>query len=235
VARTTLGSIMVEVAKAALEDADVILLVVDASVPPNALDQQVAESVQGVRDPQKTILVLNKVDAQRDPDKFKANFEAYRALLPAADLVSTVALDGHNVPLLLEKILERLPLGPRYFPPDQVSDLSVRAIVGEMIREQALHQTHEEVPHAIAVEVTAFKRRSENLIYIQATLYAERDGQKGILIGKGGQMLKNISSRARQEIEAFLHTKVYLELEVRVLENWRKDDRALKRFGYKIS
>lgn len=233
-AQDELGGFMVEVAKAALEDADVILFLTDASESPNATDRQVAEYVNHVSDHSKVIHVLNKVDAQPKPDKFQKDYDLHRALMPDAELISTVATQGHNVPLLLEKILERLPEGPRYYPPDQVSDLPMRSIVGEMIREQILKFTYQEIPYAIAVEVEQFKQRKAGLIYIAATIYTERESQKKIIIGKKGDMLKQISSAARQDIETFLESKVFLEMWVKVLTDWRRDPEALKRFGYKL-
>lgn len=233
-AKDEMGEFMVEIAKAALEDADVILFVVDITEAPGALDRQVADYVQTVSEPEKVIQVINKIDAQKNPEKFQQHFEAYRQLAPQSEMVSTVARAGHNVPDLIEKILARLPEGPRYFPKDQISDLSVRLIVAEMIREQVLQHTEQEVPHSIAVEVNEFKQRNARLIYIGATIYCERDGQKKIIIGKNGNMLKTISSAARQEIETFVDSKVFLEVWVKVLENWRESEKALRRFGYRI-
>lgn len=229
-----LGVFMVEVAKAALEDADVILFLTDISQPPNAADRHVVDYLTALNAPQKIIHILNKRDLVKNPETFKNHFEAHRALLPDADFVVMAAIDGDNVLPVLEKILARLPEGPRYYPKDQVSDIPLRDLAAEMIREQAMIHTEQEVPHSIAVEVNEFKRRSDKLIYIGATLYAERDGQKAIIIGKNGAMLKKISSAARKEIEAFVGCQVYLEIWVKVLPNWRRDEAALKRFGYKL-
>jgi GTP-binding protein Era len=233
-AKDELGTFMVEVAKAALEDADVILFISDTSRSPSPEDQQILGYLQNLNAPQKILHVLNKVDALKQPDQFQRNFEAYRAMLPDADFVSTVATKGHNVPELVAKIIERLPEGPRYYPRDQVSDAPVRDIAAELIREKVLRRTEQEVPHSIAVEIDEFKRRENGVIYIHATIYCERDGQKGIIIGKGGVMLKRISSEARADIEAFVETRVFLEVEVKTLANWRRDDAALRRFGYRL-
>jgi len=233
-ARDELGAFMIEVAKAALEDADVILFISDTSRSPSTEDEQILGYLHNLNAPEKTLHVLNKVDALPNPEQFQRNFEAYRAMLPDAEFISTVATDGHNVPELVVKIIDRLPEGPRYYPRDQVSDVPVREIASELIREKVLHRTGQEVPHSIAVEVDEFKRRENGVIYIHATIYCERDGQKGIIIGKGGAMLKRISSEARTDIEKFVDTRIFLEVEVKTLPNWRRDDASLRRFGYRI-
>lgn len=232
--KDSLGEFMVEVAKAALEDADVVLFLTDVSEPVTSIDRQIAEQVREVSDQDKIIHVVNKVDAVKDPEKFKTLFETHRALLPEVDYVATVATEGDNVPLLLEKITARLSEGPRFFPRDQVSDIPLRDITAEMIREQVLKHTEQEVPYSIAVEINEFKQRKAGLIYISATIYTEKDGQKGIIIGKGGKMLKQISSAARHEIEPFLNSQIFLEIRVKVLPNWRSNPDMLKRFGYRL-
>jgi GTP-binding protein Era len=233
-ARDELGTFMVEVAKGALEDADVILFISDTSRSPGSEDEQIMGFLENLGAPEKIIHVLNKVDALRDPGQFQRNFEAYRAMLPDAEFISTVATDGKNVPELVEKIVERLPQGPRYFPRDQVSDAPMRDIAAELIREKVLRSTDQEVPHRIAVEVDEFKRRQNGVIYSHAIIFTERDGQKGIIIGKVGAMLKRISSEARADIEDFVETRVFLEVQVKTLANWRNDDASLRRFGYRL-
>jgi GTP-binding protein Era len=229
-----LGTFMVEVARAALADADVILFMVDVSRPPNRQDKQIVAYLNDLKMPDKIIIVMNKMDIAPNPAAFKQHFESYCALLPRSAFVTIVATEGHNVPELVEKIIELLPEGPRYYPKDQVSDIAIRDVVGEMIREQVLLRTHQEVPHSIAVEIDEFKRRSDKLLFIAATIYTEREGQKGIIIGKGGEMLKTIATAARREIEEFVGSKVYLEIHVKVLPNWRQDENALQRFGYRL-
>jgi GTP-binding protein Era len=222
--KDSLGEFMVEVAKAALEDADVVLFLTDVSEPVTSIDRQIAEQVREVSDQDKIIHVVNKVDAVKDPEKFKTLFETHRALLPEVDYVATVATE----------ITARLSEGPRFFPRDQVSDIPLRDITAEMIREQVLKHTEQEVPYSIAVEINEFKQRKAGLIYISATIYTEKDGQKGIIIGKGGRMLKQISSAARHEIEPFLNSQIFLEIRVKVLPNWRSNPDMLKRFGYRL-
>lgn len=229
-----LGSFMVEVAKGALEDADVILFLVDASVRPNQQDKQIIDYLKHLSAPEKIIHVMNKIDLAKHPGKFQSVFEEYRQLLPDVDYLTTSALDGYQVDQVLQKIIERLSEGPRYYPKDQVSDVPIRAIAAEMIREQVLRRTEQEVPHSIAVEIESFKRRPNGTVYIAAVIYTEREGQKGIIIGKHGAMLKQISSAAREEIEKFTESKLYLEVFVKVLPNWRNDPNSLQRFGYRL-
>jgi GTP-binding protein Era len=138
------------------------------------------------------------------------------------------------VPELLKTIVAYLPQGPRFYPPEQVSDMRVRDMVAEIIREAVLFATQDEVPHSVATLVEEFKERENGVVYISAQLYVERDSQKKILIGKQGQMIKNISTRARQAVEKMLEKKVYLELRVKVMKNWRRDEQMLTRLGYRL-
>ena len=144
------------------------------------------------------------------------------------------ATKGSGVDDLKARLIDRLPLGPRYFPADQVTETYERQIAAEMIREKVLLNTREEIPHAVAVEITEFTERNPGLTYVGATIYVERDSQKQIVIGKGGQLLKKIGAAARYEIETLIGTRVYLELWVKVLPNWREDEKVLQRLGYRI-
>lgn len=230
-----LGRFMNDVAHSALEDADVILFVVGVNYPPTKMDEQIARRINTLSRSRRenVINVMNKMDIA-PPHFFQDNFEAYRKLVPDAEFEVTVAADGHNVDDLVAKIINRLPEGPRYYPADQVSDVPIRGIMAEMLREKVLHYTHQEVPHSIAVEVDEFTRRNDKLVYIHATIYVEREGQKGITIGKGGKMLKRIATKARAEMGKFLESDIYLEIKVKVLPNWRQDEKSLKRFGYRL-
>jgi GTP-binding protein Era len=232
--RHKLGEFMVQVAVEALRDADVILFVVDTSQPPNEEDQRVAALLREAQTPAPVVLALNKID-RLSPNQIAPRVEAYRALAPDADWTTLSATLGDGVDDLLRRVIAKLPAGPQFYPEDQLSDTAIRDIVGEIIREKVLLNTEQEVPHAVAVEVQEFKERSATLTYIGATIYVERDSQKGILIGKGGAMLKKISSEARADIEALVGTQVYLELWVKVLKNWRHDENLLRRLGYKLS
>jgi GTP-binding protein Era len=225
-----LGEYMVKTAQDAVPDADVVLFVVDVSVPPTDEDRIVARFLsQRCQSP--VILVLNKMD-RLPPEKVQPHTEQYLALGEYADWMMTSATTSDNLPKLLDKVIERLPLGPRFYPEGQVTDLTERFIAGELIREQVLRLLHQEVPHAIAVVIEQFEERASQITHIAATIYVERDSQKGIVIGAGGQMLKKIGSAAREEIERMVGNKVYLELWVKVRDKWRRDDTALRHVGY---
>jgi GTP-binding protein Era len=224
-----LGEIMVTTAQRAVPDADLALFVVDASANPSEEDRIVAHMLAGRRVP--VLLVLNKMD-HLSADRVKMNVDAYQALGQFADWTMTSALRGDNVPELLELIISRLPLGPRYFPEGQVTDATERFIAGELIREQVLRLLREEVPYSIAVVVDKFSERRPDLTDIEATIYVEKDSQKGIVIGRSGQMLKDIGSAARVEIQRMLDTQVFLKLWVKVQPKWRSDQAALRQVGY---
>ncbi len=232
--RTALGKFMVEVAVEALRDADVILFVVDASVPPTAEDRRIAGLIHEAEQVTPVLLVINKIDLAGQGSARDARIAEFRELVPDADWITTIATQGVGLSELVQRLVDKLPTGPRYYPEDQLSDVAVRDIVAEIIREKALLNLDEEVPHGIATQVEEFKRRSEDMTYISATIYVERESHKGILIGKGGRMLKTISQQAREEIERFIGTRVYLELWVKVLKNWRRDEHALRRLGYRL-
>lgn len=217
-----LGERMVEEAVGSLPDADVILFVVDASRPPGSEDRMIAETLQKeAKAP--IILVLNKAD-KLPIDKVKPHTEAYWALVPNhADWMMTNALKGHNCDKLLEQILKYLPEAPPYFPPDQITDQPERLFAAELIREKVLLNTRQEVPHGVGVAIERWEERPNGVLYIAATIYVERESHKGILIGEKGKMLKKIGQQARQELELWLGRKIYLELWVKVRENWRNN------------
>lgn len=229
-----LGQFMVDQAQQTLPDADVICLVVDGSAAPGAADKNVAADIAARAPDAPLILVINKVDLM-PADQVDQRVAAYRSLLPAAaDWVVVSALDESGRADVLERIVRLLPLGPRYYPEDQVTDLQERFIAAEMIREQVLLHTHQEVPHSVAVLVDEFKERPDGVVYISATIYVERDSQKKIILGKGGQQIKQIGQGARVEIEEMVDGKVYLELWVKVWEQWRRNDRWLRELGYAL-
>lgn len=234
--RHLLGEFMVNVAIEAIQDADVILFVADISGAPDEEDQRVAQIIAEARGEAAAVpvvLALNKLD-RAAPEVVLANTEAFAALAPDADWVALSARNGNGVDDLLARIVNRLPPGPLYYPEDQLSDMAVRDIVAEMVREKALLHLEAEVPHAVAVEVEEFTERNPTLTYIRVCIYVERDSQKGILIGRGGAMLKRIASDARADIEELLGVKVFLEPWVRVLQNWRRDEGLLGRLGYRL-
>ncbi len=227
-----LGEIMVETATRTIPDADVILFLVDVSVPPTEEDRQIAELLRAeARVP--ILLVLNKMDLL-PPEKVKPHTEAYFALVDHADWMMISATEGTNTDKLLELIVQYLPEGPQYYPAEQITDQTERAIAAELIREAVLHHTYEEVPHAVEVTVEEWEERRPDLTFISANIYVEKESQKGIIIGAKGRMLKRIGQTARRELERFLGHKVYLELWVKVRPKWRKDEKALRWFGYTL-
>lgn len=228
--RHKLGQAMVATAASAIPDADVILFVVDVSVPPTDEDQLIARLLKE-RTKAPVILALNKMDLL-PPEKVKLHTEAYWELVPYHEWMMTVATEGENLDKLLELIIAALPEGPRYYPGDQVTDQTEREIAAELIREQVLRFTHQEVPHAVAVVVEEFKERESGVTYVSANIFVEKDSQKGIIIGRGGQMLRHIGTAARQEIERMTGGRVYLDLWVKVSKGWRRDERELRRMGY---
>lgn len=228
--RTKLGDYMVDEARRAIPDADVVLFLVDASTPPTQADVAIAELLRAMRPP-CVILTLNKADLAA-PEALEAHRIAYEALGPFADSRAISALDGNQRDQLLELVVAQLPQGPRYYPADQLSDQQERFVAAELIREQALNILEQEVPHALAVLVDEFKERPNHVTYIAATLYVEKDSQKGIVIGREGGMLKRIGKAARLALEEFLDGPVYVELWVKVRKNWRSNERDLRQFGY---
>ncbi len=227
-----LGEFMVETAKRALRDADLICLVVDVSTPPDAEDQQVIESLweAGEKD---AILVLNKADLV-DAQTLAAHAVQYRALASFAEEITVSATRQQNLDRLLQIIIARLPLGPRYYPEDMITDQYERFIAAELVREQVMHRLRQEVPYGVAVAVDRFAERPDGLVHIEATIYVDKDSHKGIIIGRGGSMLKQIGQAARREIEKMLEAKVFLELWVKARPAWRKSEDELRRFGYSL-
>ena len=228
-----LGEFMVETATRAVPDADLILFVVDASRPPSEEDRRIAEIIR-TKGKSPVMMALNKVDLLA-PEVLEKRRDEYGALLDSVSLAPISATRGDNRAELLEAVIAQLPLGPRYYPPDQVTDQEERFIVAEMVREQVLRQLRQEVPHAVAVQVDEFKERpGKDLVYISANVFVEKASQKGIIIGDGGRQLKRIGRAARQEIEHFLGRRVYLDLWVKVKKKWRKDENELRRLGYAL-
>jgi len=229
-----LGQAMVATATRAVPDADVVLFVADVSALPTDEDRLIAELI-----PQHTqapvILVLNKMDLL-PPEKVQPHTEAYWALVPYhREWMMTIATQGVNLDELLALIVGVLPEGPRYYPGDQVTDQTEREIAAELIREQVLRHTYEEVPHAVAVVVEAFEERESGAVYVAANVFVERESHKGIIIGRRGQMLRQIGAAARQEIERMTGGSVYLDLWVKVRKGWRRDEQELRRLGYDVS
>lgn len=230
--RHKLDEFMLGTALETLVDADVILWLVDGSQSPGPGDRDIAERLKQVTDQTPVILGINKADLL-DPDHVLPRTDAYRALLPeAANWILFSATEGSGRDELFDMLVDSLPEGPRYYPIDQLTDLYVRDIAAEMIREQVLLQIREEIPHGVAVQVEEFKERENGVVYINATVYVEREAHKKIIIGSKGAQLRDIGASARREIEQMLGTRVYLDLWVKAAPRWRTDEAALKRFGY---
>lgn len=230
--RHKLGDFMLKVAKNTFREVDVLLFVASADERIGKQDRYVLEMLKGIEVP--VFLVLNKID-QVHPDNLPKIIESYRSEFDFAEAIPISALQGNNVENLLGKIAERLPEGPQYYPADQVTDHPERFIISELIREKALHLTREEIPHSIAVVIEKIAPDEENpeMVRVQATIMVERDSQKGIVIGKKGALLKEIGSRARQDIQNLLGSKVYLELWVKVQKDWRNKALHLRDFGFR--
>lgn len=212
----------------ALDEVDVVLFMVEPE-PAGKGDQYIAELLKKIKKP--VFLVINKIDKVH-PDELLSIIDSYKNLGDFAEIVPISASQGNNVSELIKTIAKYLPEGPQFYDADQLTDRPEYFIVAELIREQVLKLTHEEVPHATAVVVDRMRDHEGGKLQVEATIYVERPGQKGIIIGKKGQMLKQIGIAARQEIEALLGEKVNLRLWVKVQKNWRSDPAFLKSIGY---
>ncbi len=227
-----LNELMIEQAIAAIPNADVILFVVDVAVAPREEDAHIAQLLQAKAQKRPVVFALNKMD-QLDLEQAQTHIERYWALLPDyADSIPISALKGTNLELLREHLLKFLPEGPRYYPSDQITDQTEHQIAAELIREAMLRFTHQEVPHAAAVYVEDYHERENDVLYVSATIWVERESQKPIVIGKQGQRLKQIGSAARVELERFIGGKVYLELWVKVQPEWRDREGRLRELGF---
>jgi GTPase len=225
--RHKLGAFMVDVARRAIPDADLVCMMIDISTPPSRLDERIAAEVRRARSPK--LLLLNKVDVKVQGE---GHLQAYRDLGPWEMEVAISARKGLGLESLLDEIVRRLPVGPAFYPADQVSDQSERQLAAELVREQVLYNTDQEVPHSVAVEVDEWEEK-ENALYIRMTINVEKESQKGIIIGSGGAMLKRIGSAARAGIERLVGRQVFLELWVKARPNWRDDPASLGWLGYR--
>ena len=227
-----LGEKMVQVALKTVEESDLILFLVDISQAPNEEDRLLAQALASARRSITIIMALNKADLN-SKEINELHKELYQEIVPSADAIMVSSTLGDNLDALINIIVSHLPEGPPFFPEDQLTDLYEREIAADLIREALLFNLRAEVPHSIAVRIDEFKDRDENTSYIAATLFVERDSQKGIVIGQGGEKLKKIGIEARHKIEELIGRKVYLSLRVKVRKNWRNDEAALNLFGYK--
>jgi len=225
-----LGEFLLDEAKIAVPDADLILFLVDGQDPPGRGDEWIVKNLLDIKIP--IIMVINKVDLVKDLQKREENVMAYKMMFKDnIPIVKLSAKTGRNVDTLMKNIYRKLPKGVNMFDEETTTDQTVREIATEIIREKVLINTHDEVPHSIAVVINQFEEK-KNLNRIIATIYVEHDSQKGIIIGKQGQMLKTIGQAAREEIEKLDDKKVYLDLQVKIQKDWRKKDKSLKNFGF---
>lgn len=229
-AKNKLGEYMVNVAERTLKEVDVVLWLVEPTTYIGAGEQHIAAQLRTIRTP--VVLVINKVDTVKKEEILKF-IDAYKDICDFAEIVPVSALKGQNTDTILDVIFQYLPYGPQFYDEDTVTDQPQRQIVAEMIREKALRSLDEEIPHGIAVTIEKMKERSNGkVVDIEATIICERDSHKGIIIGKGGAMLKKIGSAARYEIEKMLEMKVNLQIWVKVRKDWRDSDLFIKNFGY---
>ncbi len=228
--KTKLGDFMVETAYSALREVDAVLFMVSADQPRGRGDDFIIERLKRSEAP--VYLIINKIDTVK-PDDLLPIIRDYQNELEFNEVIPISATEGNNVETLLKTLVGDLPEGPQFYPEDQVTDHPEYFIVSELIREKVLHLTEQEVPHSIAVVTESMKRDEYDKVHIQASIIVERDSQKGIVIGKGGKMLKNIGVKSRKDIENLLGDKVYLELWVKVQKNWRDKQKDLQNFGYR--
>jgi GTP-binding protein Era len=226
-----LGEKMNSEAQAALDHSDLILFIVDVSRMPDADDRMLANLLIKLDRPEKTILVLNKID-QISHAEIPVHQQAYISVLPGVNSIFVSATNRTNLDQLLETMIALLPQGMPFYPQDQVTDLYERDIAADLVREACLLFIRDEIPHGIAVRIDEYRERNERGAYIEATVFVEKDSHKGIVIGENGQMLKKIGEHARHEIEAMSGRSIYLRLRVKVRKNWRNDENSLSHFGF---
>lgn len=227
-----LGNFMVESAYSALKEVDAVLFMVNAAEKRGPGDDFIIEKLKKIKTP--VFLVLNKIDLI-SPDELLDRVESYQETIPFAGIIPISVLQGNNVQELMTTLTNHLPEGPQYYPSDQITDHPEYFVVSELIREKILHLTKEEIPHSVAVTVDKMQKDEFDKVHVYANIIVERPTQKGIIIGKGGKLLKEIGVRARKDIEQLLGNKVYLELWVKVEKDWRKKKSHLQDFGYRTT
>ncbi len=230
-ARTRLGDYMVDVVKQSVSDVDAVLLVVEPIANIGEPERQLMERMKTLGCP--AVLAINKADTLEQKEKLLEVMELYSQACDFDAVVPISAKTGQGVEELLDVLEQYLPEGPQLFPDDMTSDQPERQMMAEILREKLLLCLDKEIPHGTAVEITRFAERDDEVIEVEATIYCEKNSHKGIIIGKGGAMLKKVSTLARQDMERFMGTKVYLQTWVKVKENWRDNPAAIQNFGYK--
>ena len=229
-AKNKLGQYMVNVAEGTLNEVDVIMWLVEPTTYIGAGEQHIAELLSKVKTP--VILAINKIDTVKDEEIIAKAIDTYKNVCPFAEIVPVSALRNQNTDKMTELLFKYLPYGPQYYDEDTVTDQPMRQIAAELIREKALRLLQDEIPHGIAVIIEQMKERDNGIFDIEATIVCERDSHKGIIIGKGGAMLKRIGSQARREIENLMGAKVNLQLWVKVRKEWRDSELYMKNYGY---
>lgn len=229
-AKNKLGQYMVNVAEGTLNEVDVIMWLVEPTTYIGAGEQHIAELLSKVKTP--VILAINKIDTVKDEEIIAKAIDTYKNVCPFAEIVPVSALRNQNTDKMTELLFQYLPYGPQYYDEDTVTDQPMRQIAAELIREKALRLLQDEIPHGIAVTIEQMKERDNGIFDIEATIICERDSHKGIIIGKGGAMLKRIGSQARREIENLMGAKVNLQLWVKVRKEWRDSELYMKNYGY---
>ena len=225
-----LGEFMVKSAYSALKEVDAVLFMVNVSEKRGPGDDFIIEKLKGIKTP--IFLVLNKIDLVT-PEVLLERVESYKDALDFAGVFPISVLQGNNVNELMEALINALPEGPQYYPADQITDHPEYFVVSELIREKILQLTQEEIPHSVAVTVDKMQKDEFDKVHVYANIIVERKSQKGIIIGKGGRLLKEIGTRARRDIQQLLGNKVYLELWVKVEKDWRKRKSNLQEYGYR--
>ena len=225
-----LGEFMVKSAYSALKEVDAVLFMVNVSEKRGPGDDFIIEKLKGIKTP--IFLVLNKIDLVT-PEVLLERVESYKDALDFAGVFPISVLQGNNVNELMEGLINALPEGPQYYPADQITDHPEYFVVSELIREKILQLTQEEIPHSVAVTVDKMQKDEFDKVHVYANIIVERKSQKGIIIGKGGRLLKEIGMRARRDIQQLLGNKVYLELWVKVEKDWRKRKSNLQEYGYR--
>ncbi len=229
-AKNKLGEYMVNVAVGTLSEVDVVLWLVEPSTFIGAGERHIAELLGKVKTP--VILVINKIDTVKDKEDILKFMEAYRGLCEFAEIVPVSALKDQNTDEMTDILFQYLPYGPQYYDEDTVTDQPMRQIAAELIREKALRMLSDEIPHGIAVTIEKMSERKDGMFDIEATIICERDSHKGIIIGRGGAMLKKIGTAARREIENLIGAQVNLKLWVKVRREWRDSELYMKNYGY---
>ena len=229
-AKNKLGEYMVNVAEHTLKEVDLVLWLVEPSTFIGAGERHIAEQLSGVKTP--VILVINKIDQVKKQEEILTFIDAYKDICPFAEIVPLSALKDRNTDLLLELIFKYLPYGPQFYDEDTVTDQPMHQIAAELIREKALRLLDDEIPHGIAVTIEKMKERKGGIMDIEASIICEKESHKGIIIGKGGGMLKKIGTEARREIEQMLEMRVNLQLWVKVRREWRDSELYMKNYGY---